>query len=127
MHMLFSDSGLPPEFSSLLQQSQTDLGDGKGYNGNLPEMKTFAQKQPGGPVTPYATTALLQAQNARQQVGEINRGSYMSAHVLLNLLNELGKSDKMQGLPSILLLFRTEFNKFNNTGARILDSIYHMT
>ena len=29
----------------------------------------------------------------------------MSAHVLLNLLNELGKSDKMRGLPSILLLF----------------------
>ena len=51
----------------------------------------------------------------------------MSAHVLLNLLNELGKSDKMRGLPSILLLFRNEFNKFNNTGARVLDSIYHMT
>ena len=28
----------------------------------------------------------------------INRGSYMSAHVLLNLLNELGKRDKMRGL-----------------------------
>ena len=26
---------------------------------------------------------------------DINRGSYMSAHVLLNLLNELGKRDKM--------------------------------
>ena len=51
----------------------------------------------------------------------------MSAHVLLNLLNELGKSDKMRGLPSILSLFRNEFNKFNNTGARMLDSIYHMT
>ena len=45
------------------------------------------------------------------------RGSYMSAHVLLNLLNELGKSDKMQGLRSILSFFRNEFNKFNNTGA----------
>ena len=54
----------------------------------------------------------------------INRGSYMSAHVLLNLLNELGKRDKM---PSILSLFRNEFNKFNNTRARMLDSIYHMT
>ena len=32
------------------------------------------------------------------------RGSYMSAHVLLNLLNELGKRDKMRGLPSILSL-----------------------
>ena len=29
----------------------------------------------------------------------------MSANVLSNLLNELGKSDKMRGLPSILLLF----------------------
>ena len=51
----------------------------------------------------------------------------MSAHVLLNLLNELRKRDEMRGLPSILSLFRNEFNKFNNTGARMLDSIYHMT
>ena len=57
----------------------------------------------------------------------LNRGSYMSAHVLLNLLNELGKRDKMRGLPSILSLFRNEFNKCNNTRARMLDSIYHMT
>ena len=51
----------------------------------------------------------------------------MSAHVLLNLLNELGKRDKMRGLSSILFLFCNEFNKFNNTRARMLDSIYHMT
>ena len=57
----------------------------------------------------------------------IYRGSYTSAHVLLNLLNELGKRDKIRGLPSILSLFRNEFNKFNNTRARMLDSIYHMT
>ena len=56
-----------------------------------------------------------------------HRGSYMSAHVILNLLNELGKRDKMRGLPSILSLFRNEFNKFNNTRTRMLDSIYHMT
>ena len=49
----------------------------------------------------------------------------MSAQVLLNLLNELGKRDKMQGLPSILYLFGNEFNKFNNTRAGMLDSIYH--
>ena len=36
----------------------------------------------------------------------LNRGSYMSAHVLFNLSNELGKRDKMRGL---------------------LDSIYHTT
>ena len=51
----------------------------------------------------------------------------MSAHVLLNLLNELGKRDKMRGVPSILSLFRSEFNKFNNTGGRVLDSFYQMT
>ena len=42
---------------------------------------------------------------------------YTSAHVLLHLLNDLRKRDKMRGLPSILSLFRNEFNKFNNTGA----------
>ena len=31
----------------------------------------------------------------------------MSAHVLLNSLNELGKRDKMRGLPSTLSLFAT--------------------
>ena len=55
------------------------------------------------------------------------RGSYIGAHVLLTLLNELGKRDQMRGLPSILSLFRNEFNKFNNTRARMLDSIYYMT
>ena len=51
----------------------------------------------------------------------------MSAHVLLNLLNKSRKRDKMRGLPSILSLFRNKFNKLNNTGARMLNSIYHMT
>ena len=32
----------------------------------------------------------------------------MSAHVLLNLLNELRKRDKMKGLPSILSLLATK-------------------
>ena len=51
----------------------------------------------------------------------------MSAHVLLNLLNELGKRDKMRGLPSILSTFPNKLNKFNNTRAGMIDSIYHMT
>ena len=51
----------------------------------------------------------------------------MSAHVLLNLLNELGKRDNIGGLQSILVLFRNKFNKLNDTGARMLDTIYHMT
>ena len=37
----------------------------------------------------------------------------MSAIVLLNLLSELGKRDKMQGLPSILSIFLN----------RLIDSI----
>ena len=51
----------------------------------------------------------------------------MSDHVLLNLLNKLGKSNKMRDSPSILSLFRNEFNKVNDTGALMLGSIYHMT
>ena len=51
----------------------------------------------------------------------------MSAHVLLILLYELGKRDKMRGLPCILSLFPKEFNKFNNERAKMLDYTYHMT
>ena len=50
----------------------------------------------------------------------VKRGSHMSAHVLLNLLNESTKSNKMRGLPSILSLFGNKFNKFNKTRARML-------
>ena len=39
----------------------------------------------------------------------------MSAHVLLNLSNELRKRDKMRDLSSILSLFRNKFIKFNKT------------
>ena len=38
----------------------------------------------------------------------------MSPYVLLNVLNELKKRDKMRGLWNILSFFRDEFN---NTGA----------
>ena len=60
-------------------------------------------------------------------LGVIYRGSYLSANVLLNVLNEMRKSDKMRGLPSILSLFRNEFDKYNKTGPRVLDFIYHIT
>ena len=43
----------------------------------------------------------------------------MSAHVLLNLFNELGEKIRCEALPSIFSVFPNEFNKFNNTGARI--------
>ena len=51
----------------------------------------------------------------------------MSAHVLLSLLNELRKNEKMGGLLGILSLSRNKFIKLNNTRARMLDSFYHMT
>ena len=51
----------------------------------------------------------------------------MSAHVLLNLLNELGKKIRCKAVLSILSGFPNELNKFSNTGARMQNSIYHMT
>ena len=50
----------------------------------------------------------------------------MSTHILLNLYSALGKSDKIQGLLSILSLFRNKFNIFIKTGAQIFDSFYHI-
>ena len=50
----------------------------------------------------------------------------MSPHVILNLLNGLGKRDQMRGFPRVLSLSQLVY-KFNNTQARMLDSIYHMT
>ena len=51
----------------------------------------------------------------------------MSGHVLLNLLNELGEKIRCEAVQSILSVFPNEFNKFNNTGARMQDSVDHMT
>ena len=65
--------------------------------------------------------------NHKEEFISVHRGSYVSAHVILNLLNKLGKRNKMQGLPIILSLFRNKFNKFNSTRAGMLDSIYHIT
>ena len=45
----------------------------------------------------------------------------------IEFIKGLGKTDKMRGLASILSHFRNKFNKFNNTVARMLDSIYHRT
>ena len=46
----------------------------------------------------------------------------MSAHVFLNLLNELRKRDKCEACRVFYL-----FNKYNSAGALVLDSVYHMT
>ena len=48
----------------------------------------------------------------------------IQARVLLSLLNLLRKRDKMISKPYILYLFSDLFNKFNDTGALILDPLY---
>ena len=45
----------------------------------------------------------------------------MSAHILLNLLNELGEKIRCEAWPSILSVFPNQFNKL------VQDSVYHMT
>ena len=46
-------------------------------------------------------------QRQAQTRGNIQRGPYMSAYVLLNLLNEQRNRDKMRGLQSIYRFFAT--------------------
>ena len=57
----------------------------------------------------------------------LDRGSNMSIHVLLNILNDLRKKIRCEALPSIVSISHNEFNTFSNTGARMKDSIYSMT
>ena len=42
----------------------------------------------------------------------------MSAHVVLKLLNELGKKIRCEALLSILSVFLNKIYQFNNTGAQ---------
>ena len=51
----------------------------------------------------------------------------MSAHVLFACIKRVGESDNKRGLPSMLSLFRNEFDKFNCIRARMLDYFYDMT
>ena len=50
----------------------------------------------------------------------------MSAQVLLNVLNDLGKKIRCEAMPSMWSVFPNEYNKFSNTGAWMQDSIYHI-
>ena len=52
---------------------------------------------------------------------------YIRAHILLNILNELGKEIKCEACRAFYRVFATRLiYKSNNTGARMLDSYYHM-
>ena len=46
--------------------------------------------------------------------------------MFIESIKRIRESDKMRGLLGIFLIFCNEFNKFNNTRARLLDSIYHI-
>ena len=41
----------------------------------------------------------------------------MNAHVLLNLSNKFGEKIRCEALPSILSIFPSKFNRFNDTGS----------
>ena len=60
-----------------------------------------------GPVWPE--TLIDSADASRTVVNGIhtNRGSYRSAHVLVNLLTELGKRDNCKACPAFYLFFAT--------------------
>ena len=47
--------------------------------------------------------------------------------IFIEFIKRVVDKIKMRGLLSILSLFHNKFDKFNNTRARMLDSIYHMT
>ena len=46
---------------------------------------------------------------------------------IMEFIKQVGEKDKMQVFAEHLTGFPCEFNKFNNTVARMQDSIYHMT
>ena len=50
----------------------------------------------------------------------------MRDHALLNLLNELKKSDKSEAYRAFCRFFAMCLINSNNAGARMVDSIYHM-
>ena len=58
---------------------------------------------------------------------KVKENPFVGTDASTPLLNELRKRDRMRGLSGILSLFPNEVNRFNNTRARMLDSIYHMT
>ena len=49
----------------------------------------------------------IESLNYREVDRRIYRGSYMSSHILLNLLNKLGKKDKMEACRTFYLFFPT--------------------
>ena len=48
----------------------------------------------------------------------------MSGYVVLKLLNELGEEIKCEACRAFYHFFPKKFNKFNNTGAQVVDSMH---
>ena len=51
----------------------------------------------------------------------------MSLHVLLNLLNEFWEKIRYEAVLNILSIFSKVFNKFDDTGVQMQNSVYHKT
>ena len=52
-------------------------------------------------------------------------GIYRYFNSSVRRVKQVGEKNKMQGFAEHLIGFPNEFNTFNNTGARMQDSIYH--
>ena len=57
------------------------------------------------------------------------RESYKSAQCIIEFMKRVGGGGKIrcEALLNVLSVFPNELNKFNNTGAQMQDSIYHLT
>ena len=55
----------------------------------------------------------------------INRVLHECSYII-EFIKRVGENISCEALPSMWSVFLNEFNKFNNTGARMQDSVYHM-
>ena len=81
-------------------------------------------------------TSIISLSNLLNELGKSDKRRGLSSILsvfrneyikFIEFIKRVGESDKRQCLPSILSHFRNKYNKFNYTGARMLDTIYHMT
>ena len=86
------------------------------YKNVIGDMRVYFQRKHVATCTRVLqkSSASLRARKGAIMINAIYREFYMSAHVSLNLLNELRKRDKMRNLLSILSFFRNELKKINN-------------
>ena len=71
---------------------------------------------------------LLNTTKNHNYIGPISKkGILHECSCFIEFIKRVGEKRKNARLAEHFISFRNEFNKFNNTRARMLDSIYHMT